>query len=211
MSTDRQTRSFVEIQPPGPGGDDLPLLRFGLRQLLCFVAVLSLLLGVVVSSHGVTAIALLLAATVVLLHLFSTALGTQLRWHANRTLARNGPANETDVCGKRIAYGGRRVTIPRAHSPWYDRGSTPLPWVPKLVAAMALLGGSVGAILLAATTGDRTSLTGILVGATSFAVVAGWGAFLCGSFYGILRHGFRDAVAEHKNDRSARDPASRGM
>ena len=57
-------------------------------------------------------------------------------------------------------------------------------------------GGFVGAMLLAATIGHRTSAAGILVGSASLAVVGGWLAFLCGSFYGIFRHGLRDALAE---------------
>jgi hypothetical protein len=188
------------------GGGDLPLFRFGLRHLLFFVAIVSLLLAVVVSSHGVTALALLVAAMVVVLHLFSTLLGTQLKEHANRTLNQNVLGDGFDGHAKRTANRSFATAISQtpARSPWYDRGSTPLPWVPRLVVVMAFLGGAVGAGVLVVTIGNRTSLTGILVGAASIAVVTGWFAFLGGSFYGIFRHGFLEAIAEHKKDGSGR-------
>ena len=58
----------------GPG--EPPLFRFRLRQLLYFVAVVSFILAATVLSHGVAALAMLLAALVVAAHLFSTALAT---------------------------------------------------------------------------------------------------------------------------------------
>jgi hypothetical protein len=202
MSTDPHIRRHAEPHPADAVGNDLPLFRFGLRQLLFFVAVVSLLLALVVSSHGVTAMALLVLVMVVTVHLFGTALGTQLRSHANRTLTHYGRGTAADVLAQKAAIRSLPVTIPRtlSRSPWYDRGSTPLPWVPKLVVATAILGGAVGAVLIAATIGYRTSLTGILVGSASVAVVSGWAAFLGGSFYGIFRHGFREAVAQHNKD-----------
>jgi hypothetical protein len=89
-------------------------------------------------------------------------------------------------------------------SPWHRRGSTALPWLPRLIVGGSLLGGVIGAIVLAATIGHRTSAAGIIVGSASLAVVGGWVAFLSGSFYGIFRHGLRDALAEQRKDESPR-------
>ena len=89
-------------------------------------------------------------------------------------------------------------------SPWHRRGSTALPWLPRLITAGGLAGGVAGAILLSATVGHRTSAAGIVVGSVSLAVVGGWFAFLFGNFYGIFRHGLRDAVAEQRKDESLR-------
>lgn len=174
--------------------DDLPLFRFGLRQLLFFVTAVSLLLAGIVSSRGIAAAALLLATMVVVLHLFSTVLGTQLRSHANRALADDARAHKANRSAK------THVSRPLSRSPWHGRGSTPLPWLPRLIVAISLFGGVLAALLLIATIGHRTSAAGIAVGSASIAVVSGWFAFLGGSFYGIVRHGLREAMANERRD-----------
>jgi hypothetical protein len=63
-----------------------------------------------------------------------------------------------------------------------------------------IFGGVVGATYLAITIGYRTSPAGVIVGGISVAVVCGWMAFLAASFYGVFRHGFREALAEQQND-----------
>lgn len=194
MSTDLQTCRQAEQPPAGSVAEDLPLFRFGLRQLLFLVTVASLLLTGIVSSHGVTALALVLATLVVVLHLFSTALGTQLRWHANRALAHDANPHEA------IDFARRSPPRPLSRSPWHGRGSTPLPWLRRLVVAMSLAGGALGALLLTASIGHRTSLAGIVVGSVSIAVVTGWFAFLGCSFYCVFRHGLRDAMADDPRD-----------
>jgi hypothetical protein len=74
-----------------------------------------------------------------------------------------------------------------------------LPWLPRFVFLATLLGAGGGTLVLAILIGHRASPAGILVGAGSFAVLAGWCAFLCGNFYGVFRHGFRDAL-QHQDD-----------
>jgi hypothetical protein len=75
-----------------------------------------------------------------------------------------------------------------------------LPWLSRLVIGGILVGGSLGTIALVIKTGYRISPAGILVGGISLAVLGGWFAFLAGSFYGIVRHGVRDALAEQYKD-----------
>lgn len=174
----------------------LPLFQFGLRHLFGFVAAVSVLLAGMVVAGGVTALVLLLATLVVAAHVTGTALGTRLRSHADRR-------REGDF-GLRISDGGLTASNPQfraaPRSPWQGRGGTPLPWLTRIVAAGAVLGGVGGVVGLALTIGHRTSLTGLVVGAVSIAVLGGWLAFLSASFYAIFRHGWREAVAEQKKD-----------
>jgi hypothetical protein len=182
---------------------DPPLFRFQLRQLLYFVAVVSFILAATVLSQGVAALAMLLAALVVAAHLFSTALASRLR-------------SRTDEAQALARANGRRPfehssehanpsSIPHCvRSPWHARGSTSLPWLPRLILAGVIIGGTVGASVLGMTVGHRTTLAGVAVGGISSAVLGGWFAFLGGSFYGIFRHGLRDAIAEQKKDEGRR-------
>ena len=61
-------------------------------------------------------------------------------------------------------------------------------------------GAFFGIVLLSGTIGHRASFEGIVVGAGSFAVLGGWISFLIGNFYGVFRHGFREALAEQQKD-----------
>jgi hypothetical protein len=182
--------------------DDLPLFRFGLRQLFLFVACISALFAALVSTHGVAAIVMLLAALVVTLHIFATALGSRLRTRADRNqifeAAERLPIKSIASEAERSA----QVAAVRsgARSPWHSRGVTVLPWLRRLVLAAVACGGIAGATYLALTIGYRTSPAGIVVGSLSVAVLFGWFAFLFGSFYGVFRHGFRDAMAKDQGD-----------
>src|SRR5688500_6284811 len=63
---------------------ELPLLRFGLRQLLGFVAGLSVLFATLASTGRLAGLVLLLGVLVVLMHVFATTLGGRLRARADR-------------------------------------------------------------------------------------------------------------------------------
>jgi hypothetical protein len=190
-------RSTTPMSRLGP-----PIFRFDLQQLLWFVAILSGLLTAVVSLPGLGGAALLLAAFVVAAHFFSTALGSRLRSQADEAILQRAREVPIRASGTEQRDAERRATAISAlkRSPWHRRGSTSLPWLPRLIIAGIVAGGMIGAMLLAATIGHRTSAAGILVGSASLAVVGGWLAFLCGSFYGIFRHGLRDALAEQQKD-----------
>jgi hypothetical protein len=182
---------------------ELPLFRFHLRQLFWFVAVVSTLLAALVSTHGIAAIALLLIVLVVSAHVFSTALGTRLRQQTDATCAwndRNCTHGVDDGASPGRAASMAAMPLCR-RSPWHRRGSTALPWLPRLIVCGVLVGGIAGAAALAATIGHRTSPAGLVVGGVSLAVLGGWFAFLGGSFYGIFRHGLRDALVEQRKDK----------
>jgi hypothetical protein len=176
-------------------GDELPLFRFRLRQLLWFVTLACLLLTAVASSSGLTAMVLILATLVVSFHLLSTAIGFQLRSHADRSIAHHATQhNHPEFLGPQDDI--PKATAPR--SPWHSHGGIPLPWLLRLVVAMSLIGGILGAIVLTLTMDDRTSVAGIVFGSVSIAVVAGWFAFIGYSFYGVFRYGLKQAMAEDR-------------
>ncbi len=203
-------KKSLRIEPdqrstPITGYDDLPLFRFGLRQLFLFVAAFSIFFAALAISHGLTVLIILLSAAVIVMHVFATALGTrlqarteqeQLRQQAVRPKIAETLATASEQSAKLQAI----RSAPR--SPWHGRGGTYLPWLPRLVVGAMIVGGVIGGVFLGGTIGHRTSLEGILVGAASFAVLGGWISFLGGNFYGVFRHGFREALAEERKDQS---------
>jgi hypothetical protein len=162
------------------------------------------LLAAVVSSNGLLGLVLIVATAVVAMHVFATALGTRLQSRTEKERFRQrgntSPINEsrTSAADQNAKLQAIR-SAPR--SPWHGRGSTYLPWLPRLVVSAMIVGGVGGAVLLGGTVGHRTSPEGILVGSASFAVLGGWISFVCGNFYGVFRHGFRDALAQEQKDR----------
>jgi hypothetical protein len=195
-------------KPPEPaiGHDDLPLFRFGLRQLFLFVAAFSILLAALAISHGLTVVMILLSAAVVVMHVFATALGTKLQARTEQERSRQRAVQSEIIEANESAseQSAKLQAIRSApRSPWHARGCTYLPWLPRLVVGAMIVGGIGGGIFLGGTIGHRTSLEGIIVGAASFAVLGGWISFLGGNFYGVFRHGFREALAEQKKDQKA--------
>jgi hypothetical protein len=198
------------VQPPGsqpPTGTnrpaeaafqpDAPLLRFGLRQLLFFVAGLSALLAALVSVRGAPALALLLASMVVAFHVFGTALGSRLRRHANRGQALEAASTERRSAGAAASDGPAQQPVLEPPSlPWYGRSGASFAWLPRLVAASVFFGGCLGAVSLTVATGHRTSPAGLVVAAVSLAALSGWFAFLGGSFVGIVRGGLNEVAQQ---------------
>jgi len=194
------------LRPTEPASQELPLFHFGLRQLLWFIAGVSTLLAGIVSANGVSAIAFLMAALVLMAHLFSTALGSRLRSDADKSLVWDIDRSLRDNSSS--AHGRGSADVSTRPSPWHGRGSTALPWLRPLIFGGVLIGGMAGAVFLSLTIGYRSSAAGIIVAAVSAAVLGGWLMFLGGSFYGIFRHGLRDALAETQKD-EARQRAPR--
>ncbi len=58
---------------------ELPLFRYGLKQFLVFVAAMCALFAAVASMSGIAAAIFLLTSSVVVMHVFATALGSRLR------------------------------------------------------------------------------------------------------------------------------------
>jgi hypothetical protein len=186
-------------------GADTPLLRFGLRQLFFFMAAASALLWALVSSTGLTGLVLLLGVTIVMMHVFATALGTRLQFRTEQERLRRQTDQPTINNASADYQQSAKLQAIRSspRSPWHGRGCTYLPWLPQLVVGAMVVGGLGGGLLLSGTIGHRTSVEGIIVGAASFAVLGGWISFLGGNFYGVFRHGFREALAEEQKDQAS--------
>lgn len=182
--------------------DELPLLRFGLRQLLVFFVAVSVLFTALAWTQGLVALVTLLGVIVVVTHVFATTLGHRLRDRADRRNAFEAPEHLPIGAVATAAERSQRVASVQAapRSPWHVRGSTVLPWLRTLVIVAIACGAIVGATYLALTIGYRTSPAGVIVGGLSVAVLCGWFAFLFGSFYGVFRHGFRDAASDRHDD-----------
>jgi hypothetical protein len=167
-----------------------------------------MLLAALVSLEGLPALALLLAASVITFHVFSTALGSRLRVQARCVAERNAVRANASGSVERSAENSRHQLVlgPRP-LPWYGRHGASFAWLPRFVALAAACGGSLGAVLLILTIGNRTSSLGLAVGAVSLAALSGWFAFLGGSFVAVVRAGLREATTEHD---LGHEPTTRG-
>jgi hypothetical protein len=209
VETEKKSRRFgaAHASVPSAGNGDLPLFRFGLRQLFLFVAAVSTLLTALATSGGVTGLIVLMAVAIVVMHVFATALGTRLQTRTEQEQLRLQSAHPENNDSNQSAFeqSAKLQAIRSApRSPWHGRGCTYLPWLPRLVVGTMVVGGLAGGLLLGGTIGHRTSLEGIIVGAASFAVLGGWISFLAGNFYGVFRHGFREALAEQQKDQTGK-------
>jgi drug/metabolite transporter (DMT)-like permease len=185
--------SMAEATPPEP---QLPMLRFGLRQLFWLLTAVGLVVAGIAAAPvpGMAPLAVLLAVLVVMFHVVGTALGSRLREHADERIAwdavRCVPGNDWSKTRQSVV--GRRST-------WHEHGR-PLRWRWWLVAAGAVVGGIVGCIIF--LTADRLAHAAVEVafGAFSMAVVGAWIAFLVSHFWVIFRRGWREAVADNQDD-----------
>ena len=196
LSTDA---AFPEPRLPGqtpPAEPQLPILRFGLRQLFWFLTVVCLVLTSVVAAPrpGIAPLAVLLAVLVVVFHVVGTALGSRLREHSNEQIAWDSahkPATDRPSTA--------RLPATSARSPWHERGQ-PIRWRWGLIGTGAAAGGSLGTVVFLRVDALAPSLSGVVFGALSMAVVGGWMAFLGSNFWVMLRRGWRDAVAHERKD-----------
>jgi hypothetical protein len=178
----------------------LPVLRFGLKQFFWWITGTCLLLALFAAiPTGLALLAVVLAVGVIALHVLSTALGTQLRDHANQhriwESAEIGPSD--------VAIPSQPAIVPPfRRSPLHGRDQ-PLRRLRIWLTAGATLGGLLGIAALSLLLGNRTSIAGILVGSASTAVVGAWIAFVISSAWSIFRQGWRDAV------RDPSEPATR--
>jgi hypothetical protein len=162
---------------------------------------------------GGAAFLLLLMSAILALHVLATAIGHRLRQRSDQQhvfeSSERLPVDAIASISERSIGLAAVRTAPR--SPWHRRGATTLPWLTQIVMIASISGGIVGASYLAITIGYRTSPAGVIVGGISVAVVCGWIAFLAASFYGVFRHGFREALAEQQKDSCiSPSPSGRG-
>lgn len=171
----------------------LPVLRFGLKQFFWWITAASILLAVLVAvPYGLSLIALVLAISVVTLHVLSTALGTRLRDHANERRAWEAGRGST----LQPASSPAAIPLPSIRRSPLHGHDQPLRRMRVCLTAGAILGGLFGIAALSLLLGNRTTIAGILVGSASTAIVGAWIAFIAASAWSIFRQGWRDAVRE---------------
>jgi hypothetical protein len=186
---------FVAGEIPVVPGSRSCGFRFGLRHLFWFVTATSVLLAIFAGfpGGGFGPLAVLLAISIVTLHLMSTAVGSHLRAETDRETAIYGQSANSAT----HEQADDALPVVLSRSPFHTR-VRPMGRLPLWVATGAAAGGLIGTAVLELTIGDRTSVVGITVGAVSTAILGGWFAFLAGSFWAILRQAWRDAVSEPK-------------
>lgn len=194
----------LTIQCQTDSGCDLPLLRFGLRQLFAFFAAASVFLAILAALPGVSSLVVMLITTIVAAHLFATAVGTRLRAHTDRRIQREPFDGKTygQTTSEPVSTGYLSGRIAPSISPLQVRGASNFHRLMKFVAAAAITGGIAGAALLFLIVGRSASLAGIAVGGVSSAVLCGWFAFLSGNFYSAFCQGFRVSVVSAGRERS---------
>lgn len=173
----------------------LPVFRFGLRQLFWLLTLSGLVLAGVLAAPvpGMAPAAVLLGVLVVVFHVAGTALGSRLQDHADQRIAwEKSDRKAID----RSAEVQALASAPR--SSWHERGR-PVRWRWWLVSAGATLGGMMGAAIFFFTAA-RFSPAAIACGAFSMAVLGGWFAFLASHFWTIFRRGWREAVTSEPSN-----------
>lgn len=176
--------------PPEPH-----LLRFGLRQLLAWGALLALLCGSLKLAAGAWPLVIGALALLVGAHVLGTLVGTRLRdtssdvqrWRAARLGQPDAP-----VVG----------SLPlESVQPWLPP-VTPLAQLPapSALPVRSLVGGwlggaTLGAAAIAGTLGGEVTWAGLAMGAVSCGILGAWLAFLASNFATIARHAWRHAHA----------------
>lgn len=201
---DAKSVGQLTIQGPSDFGCDLPLFRFGLRQLFAFFVAASVFLAILAALPGVSSLVISLITTIVAAHLFATAVGTRLRAHTDRRIQREPFDGKTceKTTTKPVSTECLSGLIALSISPLQVRVTSNVRRLRKLVIAAAITGGIAGAALFFLIVRGSTSLAGIMVGGVSSAVLCGWFAFLSGNFYSAFCQGFRVSVVSAGRERS---------
>jgi len=169
-------------------------MRFGLRQLLLFVALLSLLFAAMELADGPWSLVILGAAVLVGAHVLGNLIGTRLR----------------DSAAVRRRHGAEAQQLPlhSHHSTPYAqalkehqlRSNTCLAafgwrrrWLRWFLIAGVMVGAAAGATIINFSLGTRVGWAGWIVGTISSGVLGFWVAFLASSFGSIARIAWRQA------------------
>ncbi|MEQ8211260.1 MAG: hypothetical protein RH917_15645 [Lacipirellulaceae bacterium] len=168
-----------------------PLLRFGLRQMLTVMAILSVLLALLVKTDGYWPGVIGMGALLIFAHVFGTVVGNRLS-STSRT-----PSVEDS---QRPSFRDSQGQIVSS-----EVETTPLAYRDHVVRWKYIvtgIGGAVGTLLgawgLATALGDEVTWPGLALGAVSCGVFGAWLAFMAYSFGSITRHAWRHANEGHK-------------
>lgn len=196
LACERIMRGMSASPLPFSARPDQPqLFRFGLRQMLCFVALLSGLCTLLVITGGPWSLAIAGGALLVAAHVLGNLIGTRLR-DSSADIVRlraNDPSFDSDfpqTITQRCEFG--RLKLPPG-TPLADYGPVVGPRLLWFVVAGAAVGATAGGAAIARMIGLQAGWAGWTVGTISCAVLGTWLAFLASSFGSIARHAWRHA------------------
>jgi hypothetical protein len=188
-SSSESQRSSLVVEPP----PESQLFRFGLRQMLLFVAGAAALLGVMVTIGGGWGPAVGFLAALVAAHVLATSVGTRLRdsspevrqWRSQLPGAdSDAPPLPGSMTPGELAALATSSLARRQDSPWRT-------WLPA--AAGAISGGFLGAAAIPLIAGPQATTAGLALGAVSCAVICGWLTLLASNFVSIARGAWHEA------------------
>ncbi len=168
-----------------------PAFQFSVRHLLAATAAAAAFMAVLARLGGLSGVAAAWLAVLVAGHVLATAWGTT----AKRRSRQRARMPEEPDCG--LAQAQVRYAPPTRL-----RENTRLSRiVPIVCAAGALVGAVVGTLLLIRANWDRLTLSSMLVGAASCAVIGGFVSFLASSFVTVASSAARQARTEQSPPR----------
>jgi hypothetical protein len=178
------------------------LFRFGMRQLLLFVAAVAALCALLAASGGAWRIIISALVALAAAHVFGTVVGTRLR-DSSRDLQRwksQGPPGSRDepvATPPPIHWSqlGLPAATPLAHCESAPRRSQ------AALAAGMTLGAASGAAAIEYGLGQSVSWAGVAMGAVSCGVIGAWAALAAASFYAIARRTWKQASNDASPDR----------
>jgi hypothetical protein len=164
----------------------LPPPQFRLRSLLLGMTFFSVLCAVMVAAGLLWTTAIILLASLIVLHVAGNAIGIRLR---------DGKLQEPVV-----AIAPRRLSIEEmeqlAAAPQRLRENTSLrrPWL-FFGMLSASVSGTLGGIVIAILVGKKLTIPGRALGIFSAAVVGGLFGFMASSLYCVAKTAWREALA----------------
>ena len=175
-----------------PASTEMPLVHFSIRQLLLFMAGVSLICWILVSLEGYSAVVFGIGVVLVGGHVLSTAIGSRLRASADAMRQWDRFHEPASAQSPGIATLRPQPTRPSQLQVRTACGRLLWWFVGVAMGGGAIVGG--GALHLLA--GPTVGWPGMLIGALSAAMVVGWAAFVVAGICGIARRSWRETVAD---------------
>lgn len=169
------------------------LFRFGLRQMLLFVAGAASLLGMMVTVGGGWGPAVGFLAALIAAHVLATSVGTRLRDNSQeiRRWRSQLPGVEADAPPQPGPFTPAELAALASRSLAQRQDSTWRTWLPA--AAGAISGGFLGAAAIPLIAGSQATTAGLALGSVSCAIICGWLTLLASNFVAIARSAWQEA------------------
>lgn len=171
---------------------ELPLVHFSIRQLMLFMAGVSLICWILVSLEGYSTVVFGIGVVLVGGHVLSTVIGSRLRASADAMRQWDRSHEPASTQSSRIPTPRPQPTRPSQLQVRTACGRLLWLFVGVAMGGGAIVGG--GALQLLA--GPTVGWPGMLIGALSAAMVVGWAAFIVAGICGIARRSWRETIAD---------------